>query len=705
MYQSTFTLELLKKIKLLAATAACFLLSLQLIAVDPPEEIQERLFMHIENLLELETEEESAEYAEFLENLEWLINHPINLNRTTADELRLLFVLTDIQIRNLLLHIQTHGKLISIHELQTIEGFDPSLIEAILPFVTIDDTYQRRNFSFDSMLRDGEQVLFVRWQQLLEEQKGFSAIDADELTDNPNARYQGSPYRLYTRYRFTWYRNVSFGFTAEKDPGEELFRGTQPQGFDFYSAHLHLQDFGKLKALSIGDFQAQFGQGLCFWSGMGFGKSSEGIGVKKNAAGLRQYTSVDENNFLRGAGATVLFGALELTAFYSSKKRDANVLITDSLDGLRIITSLQQTGLHRTPRELEGKNAVRENIMGANMNFRKQHFNIGLTAYHMKLDALYERRLSFYNQFAFSNNKHHSIGLDYSYLTRNLSIFGETAIDANGRLAFVNGLMISLDSRLSMALVHRHYDQRNHAPFATAFGESSGVSNEKGLYAGIEIRPARRIRLYAYADHFSFPWMRFRTYMPSQGADYMLHIEYKPSREIEMHARFRSKTKPLNTREDAVIRHLVNVNRTQYRLHIGYPVTSTISVRNRMEIIHHQYGNVKQKGYMLYCDLLYRSLGSPFAITIRYALFNTDGFDSRIYAYEHDVLYAFSFPFYSDKGSRTYLLLRYRVHRQIDIYCRIARTHYINRNESGSGLDLIEGNQRTEVKAQLRFRF
>jgi hypothetical protein len=683
----------------------CSIISLQLRAHDPPEEIQERLYLHIESLLELETEEESAEYAELLENLEWLSKHPINLNRATADELRLLFVLSDIQIRNLLLHIQTHGRLISIHELQTIEGFDSSHIEAILPFVTIDDTYQRRNFSFDSMLRDGEQVLFIRYQQLLEEQKGFSTIDADDLAENPNACYLGSPYRLYSRYRFTWYRNVSFGFTAEKDPGEEFFKGAQPLGFDYYSAHLHLQDFGRLKALSVGDFQAQFGQGLCFWSGMGFGKSSEGIGVKKNAAGLRQYTSVDENNFLRGAGATVLLGPLELTAFYSSKKRDANVLMTDSLDELKIITSLQQTGLHRTHRELEGKNAVRESIMGANLNFRKPHFTIGLTAYHMTLDAMFERRLSFDNQFDFSNNRHHSIGIDYSYLTRNLNFFGEAAMDANGRLVFLNGLMISLDSRLSLAFVHRHYDKRNHAPFATAFGESSRVSNETGLYAAIEIRPLRRLRLYAYADHFSFPWMRFRTYMPSQGTDYMLHIEYKPTREIEIYARYRSKAKPLNTRDDVMIRVLEDVKRTQYRLHIGYPLTSAISLRNRMEIIHHQYANNKQKGYMLYCDILYRSLSSPFAITMRYAIFNTDGFDSRIYAYEHDVLYAFSFPFYSDKGSRTYLLLRYRIHRQIDLYCRIARTHFINRDESGSGLDLIEGNQRTEVKAQLRFRF
>ena len=59
-------------------------------------------------------------------------------------------------------------------------------------------------------------------------------------------------------------------FTGEKDAGEEFFQGSQKNGFDFYSAHLFVQGFGTIKQLAIGDFQAQFGQGLTFWSGLAF---------------------------------------------------------------------------------------------------------------------------------------------------------------------------------------------------------------------------------------------------------------------------------------------------------------------------------------------------------------------------------------------------------------------------------------------------
>jgi hypothetical protein len=674
----------------------------------PPQRDQiineEDFHQRIESLLE-ETDTE-LDYAELIEELEFFIQNPINLNNATADELRRLFLLNDLQINNLINHISMFGKLISIYELQSIETFDMETIMAIQPFVTVTEDVRRRHFSLDDMMREGNSQLFIRYQQLFEEQRGFSYIDPEELEKNPNARYLGSPFRLYTRYRFTYYNNVSIGITAEKDPGEEFFKGSQPQGFDFYSAHVHLRDFGRLKAVSLGDFQVQFGQGLTLWSGLAFGKSSEAINVKKNGLGLRQYTSVDENNFFRGVGATVGLGVFDFTAFYSSKNRDANVLLVDTLEqDEMVITSLQQTGLHRTPRELEGKNSVRETIYGGNLAYRQSNFSVGLTAYRMELGADYQRNLSFYNQFDFSSSNNSNIGLDYNYILRNFNFFGEGAFSENGGYAFLNGVMMSLDPRLSLSVVHRKFSKDYQSVYAVAFAENTRVVNENGLYIGLQAQLSREWRITAYADHFSFPWMKFRTYMPSQGYDYLAQVNYRPSRNIEMYARYRVKNKPLNTQLPGMIRHLDDVKRTNYRFHFSYAISPSFILRNRVEYIDFQYGERNEQGYVIYQDISYRNFRSPWAITMRYALFDTDGFDSRIYAYENDVLYAFSFPFYSDKGSRVYLLARYRLGRNIDLYARLAQTFYTNRHEIGSGLDLIEGNTRTELKAQVRIKF
>jgi hypothetical protein len=692
--------------------AVFFILSLPALAQQPefpdtvqPPPINEELFQQrIESLAE-EAEEE-IDYSELIEELEVFLRNPINLNFATFNDLRRLYFLNDIQINNLLNHISMFGRLISIYELQSVEGFDMNTIQAMLPYVRVSEERTRRHFSFDDMLREGRSQYFLRYQRLVEQQRGFSPIEPEELEVNPNARYLGSPFRLYSRYRFTYYNNISIGFTAEKDPGEEFFRGSQPNGFDFYSGHAFIRDFGRLRAAVVGDFQVQFGQGLTLWSGLAFGKSGEAIDIKKNGLGLRPYTSVDENNFMRGTGLTVGLGSFELTGFYSSKYRDANVLEMDTITGeALVITSLQLTGLHRTPRELQNKNSVKETVYGGNLTWNRNNFSMGLTAYRTELGAEYQRNLSFYNQFDFNQRTNTNFGFDYNYIKRNFNFFGEAAMSENGGYAFLNGMMLSLDARLSLAMLHRKFSKDYQSLLAAAFSENTRVVNEDGLYLGLNARLSPQWRISAYADHFSFPWMKFRTYLPSKGYEYLVQVNYRPSRRTEMYARYRIKNKPLNTQNPDMIRHIEDVVRQNYRFHISYQISPSFTLRNRVEFVNFRFGERTETGYMLYQDVIFRSLASPWAVTVRYALFDTDGFDSRIYAYENDVLYAFSFPFYSDKGSRAYMVVRYRLNRRIDLYARLAQTWYSNRDSTGSGLDLIESNTRTEIKAQLRIRF
>ena len=671
----------------------------------PPQVIEEEDFhQRIESIIEESDEEIDA--TELIEELELLRQRPLNLNTATADDLRRIFFLNDIQINNLIVHRTRFGNLISMLELQSIDGFDLVTIQRIQPFVTVEEAVARRRFNLSDIMERGNSQYFLRYHRLFEEQRGFSPISEEELERNPNARYLGSPYRLYTRYRFTYYNNLSIGVTAEKDPGEEFFRGSQPHGFDFYSAHFYLRDAGRIKSLAIGDYQVQFGQGLTLWSGLAFGKSSEAVNTKKNGLGLRPYTSVDENNFMRGAGTTLRTGNLEFTAFYSSKPRDANVLEVDTItQEALVITSLQQTGLHRTPRELENKNAVQETFMGSNITWRRPNYHIGLTGYYMELGAEFRRNLSFYNRFDLNERTNWAVGADYNYIYRNFNAFGEVATSQSGGIAILNGVMMSLDPRLSFSILHRHFSVDYQSLLSVAFSENTRVSNESGIYLGMNARLSRTLSLNAYADHFSFPWMKFRTYAPSDGYDYLVQLNYRPERRIEMYARYRIKNKPLNSPDESPIRYLDDVKRQNIRLHISYPVSPSFTFKNRVELVDFRHGNKKQKGYLIYQDIGYRSFASPWAITARYAIFDTDGFDARIYAYENDVLYAFSFPFYSEKGHRAYIVARYRLNRNIDLQARLAQTFYTNRNEIGSGLDLIEGNTRTEIKAQMRVRF
>jgi hypothetical protein len=207
-----------------------------------------------------------------------------------------------------------------------------------------------------------------------------------------------------------------------------------------------------------------------------------------------------------------------------------------------------------------------------------------------------------------------------------------------------------------------------------------------------------------YADHFEFPWLRYGTNSPSIGKDYLLQLNYSVSNDVEMYFRYRYRFQQENFSDVYDYSHLVaNVFRNELRFNLSYTVFESIVFKNRIDFVLYQKEFEDQKrGYSIYQDVLYRPDKFPLEITFRYALFNTEGYDSRIYAYENDVLYAFSVPSYFDKGQRIYLMFRYRALKNLNIWLRIARTKFSNRLTVGSGSDEIEGNAKTEIKVQLQ---
>ncbi len=80
-------------------------------------------------------------------------------------------------------------------------------------------------------------------------------------------RYRGDPNELYARFRIQHARDFSWGFTLDKDAGEEFLWDppTKRYGFNFFSYHVTLYQKGKWKTIALGDFQAQFGQGFGIW--------------------------------------------------------------------------------------------------------------------------------------------------------------------------------------------------------------------------------------------------------------------------------------------------------------------------------------------------------------------------------------------------------------------------------------------------------
>ncbi len=677
-----------------------FSFELSIAQVNPPNNEQQ-----VEDRIEraAETGDETVDYDELKQILDEYSQRPINLNRTSKEQLQLLGLLNDFQIENLLAHIQKNGDLIALQELQTINGFESDDIQRILPYVKITTDINAPNMSFAKYLSEGTNQVLIRCERVLSEQAGYNPVDSND------SQYLGSPYRIYLRYKLSYQRKYSFGIVGEKDPGEEFFSGNKAnRGFDYYSAHLFIRDIKKIRSIALGDYQVEYGQGLTVWSGLAFGKSADPASVIRFAGGLRPYTSVNETQFRRGAAISVQpIKYLFVDGYFSFRKVDGNAATIDSLNQIGDFSSLQTSGMHRTESEIADQGIVEVTSYGGHVAYRKRRYEIGFTAAATQFDKPLVRTTSLYNQFQFSGDHFFNTGVDYKFLYRNLSFFGETSHSKNGAFATVNGVIMALDPKLTTTLLYRNYSKKYEAIESNAIAESDNF-NEKGMYFGFTAKPVRMFTLSGYFDIFSYPWLRYQVNSPSKGFEYIAQLTFTPNKRLEIYVRQKQTSKQENVSiEDAPpIDYNVNVNQYNSRLNIAFRVSNSVTLRNRIEFVkYNKQLQSSETGFLIYQDILYKPLIVPVSFSLRYALFDTKSYNSRLYAYENDVYGAYSIPPLAYKGSRFYLLVRWTVVKHIDIFVRYSQTVYDNQETIGSGLDQINSNVKSDIKAVVKLEF
>ncbi|WP_161890231.1 ComEA family DNA-binding protein [Pontibacter russatus] len=657
-----------------------------------------------------EQDDANVPYEDFYETLFQYYQRPLDLNRATPEELASLYILSRPQIASFFSYIAENGELLSIYELQAIPGFDLLTIRRLLPFVQVQDAGLQADQRplWQRMIGEDNNALILRYERTLQQRRGYMPLDT---SSRATTRYLGSPEKLYMRYRISHARDYSFGIAAEKDAGEAFTwsPGTRRYGFDYYTAHLQLYNRGRFKAIALGDYQLQIGQGLLLSSGYSVGKGSETIAtVSRASVGIRPYSSVLEYAFLRGAAVTYNLGRIDITGFYSNKRVDAN--LQTQLDTLAafddFFSGIQTTGFHRTPTELANKHRVREQVYGTTASYqsRDRTLNLGLTALGTHYSSPIQKAGAPYQRFEFGGTNNYNLGTHYSYTWQNVYLFGETAMSKSGGIGSVNGLVANLSNHIELAMLYRYYARNFHSFYGSAFSEGTRNMNEQGLYTGIKIRPYAKWEVTAYYDRFRFPWLRYLVDAPSYGHEYMVRLYFKPNRESGLYAQMRYESKGRNVAENATpMDYVAQTDRRNYLIHFETAATKIITLKSRVQFSTYSHESPRTKGYLIAQDVNFSF--DRVRLSTRYALFDTDSYDTRQYVYERDVLSAFSIPAFSGKGSRFYALLQFRPHRKLDIWLKYGVTHYRNQNSVGSGLDTIEGPARSDVKAQVRYRF
>ena len=632
----------------------------------------------------------SLNWENELEELSNRLQEPVNLNSATREQLEQFPFLSDIQIEHLLAYIYIHGQMETIYELQLVEELDRQTIQYLLPFVCIKAINNEPAFRWKTMLKDagryGKNEVLTRLDIPFYKRKGYEHT------------YLGPSVYNSVKYTFRYRDQLYAGGVAEKDAGEPFAALHNSYGYDYYSFYLLLQNCGRLKSLAVGNYRLSFGQGLVMSTDYLMGKTIYASSFNNRSTGIKRHSSTDEYNYFRGVATTVaLTKRLSVSAFYSHRNMDG--VVTDGE-----ITSVYKTGLHRSRKEADKKNLLTSQLTGGNVSYQQNHIRLGITGVYYVFNRPYEPELTGYSKYNIHGNHFYNLGIDYAYRWRRFSFQGETAIGKQG-WASLNRLQYSPVQDIQFMLIHRFYSYDYWAMYAHSFGEGSTVQNEQGYYVGLETTPFSHWRFFVSFDLFSFPWKKYRINKPSRGTDGLIQATFTPRTNLSMYLKYRYKQKERDlTGSKGTLTLPIFHHQIRYRL--NYSLNDVFSSRTTLDYNHfHSQDRAATKGYQVTQMISSQLPWTRLFADVQGSYFCTDDYDSRVYVSEKGLLYTFYTPSFQGRGFRCAVRLRYELNKHWLFITKFGETIYLNRNEIGSGNDLIYGNKKADIQMQLRIKF
>lgn len=626
-------------------------------------------------------DERETDWDDAYSLLEQMAAHPIDINRCTADELRLLPFLSDRQVADLLDYRNRYGAIRSAGELPMVASLaQPQTL--LLPFFIVfgpqtTDSVARslpdRHTRLSQELTAGMRVPFYRRQ-------------------GDHDGYAGPPLRHHLRYELSLGRQLHIGIMGAQDAGEPFFTGINRWGYDYYTFFAQLHTKHLFDNVVLGRYKLAAAQGLVLGGGAFTGKTAQLLAQGRNATRLRPHTSRSEADYLQGAAATMHLGSwARLTPFVSLRRYDATLAADGS------VQTLVASGYHRTDSETARKHNTLMADAGLRAEARGNHFNGGLTAVYSRLDRALEPATSqLYRRYLPQGRQFVNVSADYGFHSRSISLNGETATDAHGHLATLNTLSLQPSEHWTLTASQRYYSYRYQSLHARAMSEGSRVQNESAVLLAVQWRPGRRWLLQAFADYARFPWARYLVSLPSEAVDMQLQAT-RQTRRWTLGARYRWHRRERDNETKTALEPL-----TDHRVRLTaqwHPRRSPWLLTTRADFAHTTHLKAST-GCLVSQSVQWQR--RPLLVSLLTAWFHTDDYASRLYVYERQLPHEFGFNACSGHGMRLSALARAAMGRWL-LHGRLALTRYFDRTAIGTGLQQTPHRGLLDLDLQLSY--
>ena len=565
-------------------------------------------------------EEENSSLYDYFENIH---EHPIDINTAGYSELSQLPVLDYYSIEKIIEYRKRKRKYRSVTELYEC-GIRKEAAEMIMPFVTEGKRNEPGKMNFGS--------LKIR-------SYGISKYPKINEPD-----FAGNNLKINNRIKLNYADMIYVNALADKDAGEKSYA-------DFYSYNISYMGESFVKKAILGSYTVEFGQGLAIWSPYAFSKSADAVGsVVKHPHGISAYTSSGENRFLYGGAAELAWKDFTLTPFYSVQKTSG---VADSAG----FTSLNMSGLFRTPGEISNKNNLKISTEGLIAGYQNRRKNILVKLLYLMNNF----SLPFYSRLFPENlfKRQISVSGYFRIGLKRLRITGEFS-SANGVIAQNYSAQFFISKYINVISAFRYYPQDYFALFSNGFGERKNTNNEKGFYNGIRLT-SKFGKLNFYYD---FNKTLFRTAtepFPVKRNDYL--VDYYSPRFSNGRFRFRyhrELKEHYSALEDYDAKVLTNLVTERFRFALYYNIGDKFRLTSQLDISAFKSKLKNETGYSI-SEEIRSKLFDNLTLYGRVIFFETPTYDSRIYLYENDLNGVFNMGLFYGEGISEYILLKYEI--------------------------------------------
>ena len=650
-------------------------------AISPLAAQQREWEQYLYQLGELEDvkTEESEYYFDMLCDLE---KNPMNINTATREELEQLPFLTAKDVEDISEYLYRYGPMKSLGELAMIRDLDYFKRRLLFYFTYAGRVEEKMFPKLSNIVKYGEHDIIGTAKVPFYERRG------------DREGYLGYQYKHSVRYDFTYGSYVRLGFLGSQDAGEPFFAGRNKAGYDFYSFYLVLKKLGRVKTLALGRYRVKFGMGLVINNNFGFGKLSTLSSLGRGGSNIRPHSSRSDANYLQGAAATVKVATgLDVSAFVSYRKFDATLNDDDGT-----ISTILDDGYHRTETEMAKKNNSSQFVAGGNIDYRYKGFYVGLTGVAVSLDReLKPKTDAVYRRHYANGSNFYNVGVNYGYTGHRLSVSGETATGGCNAIATINTVSYGLTDNLDLMALQRFYSFRYYSLLAESFSDGGAVQNESGVYVGLSWRPMPELSVMAYSDFAYFAWPKYQAARSSRSFDNLVQAVYKRGK-WNYSLRYRRRNRE---RDNASKSGLVFKTEHRGRLAVAYD-DGMWTGKTQADLAYSLY-KAGSFGWMI-TQNVGLNVSRLFSATAALGYFDTDGYDSRLYAYERGMAYSFSSPAYFGNGVRLAFMATSDFSDKVSVALKVGTTKYFDRDKIGSGYQEIAHSSATDLEVQLRLR-